>query len=38
MSTSAVKATHALATDVHFEADKMNVQLSDGRVISVPLE
>ena len=38
MSTSAVKATHALATDVHFEADKMNLQLSDGRVISVPLE
>ena len=33
-----MKGRSLLATDVHFEADKMNVQLSDGRVISVPLE
>jgi hypothetical protein len=38
MSTSAVRTINVLAIDVHFEADKMNVQLSDGRVISVPLE
>jgi len=33
-----VKALPVLATDVSFQADKMNVQPSDGRVISVPLE
>jgi len=38
MSTSAARASKVLATDVHFEADNMSVQLSDGRVISVPLE
>jgi hypothetical protein len=38
MTTSAAGAITVLATDVRFQADKMNVQLSDGRVISVPLE
>jgi hypothetical protein len=38
MSTSAARASKALATEVHFEADNMSVQLADGRVISVPLE
>jgi hypothetical protein len=38
MNISAARAVTALATDIHFEADKMNVQLFDGRVISVPLE
>ena len=38
MSTSAVRAITVLAVGVHFEAEKMNVPLSDGRAISVPLE
>ncbi|OGO03611.1 MAG: hypothetical protein A2Y72_03930 [Chloroflexi bacterium RBG_13_53_26] len=38
MNISAARTVTVLATDVRFEADKMNVQLSDGRVISVPLE
>ena len=38
MSTSAARDSNALATDVHFEVDRMSVELSDGRVISVPLE
>lgn len=38
MSTSAARTSNILATDVHFEADKVSVELSDGRIISVPLE
>jgi len=38
MNTSAVRAITVLATGVHFDAERMNVQLSDGREISVPVE
>lgn len=38
MSTSKVRAITVLATDVHFDAERMTVQLSDGRDISVPVE
>ena len=38
MSTSKVRAISVLATDVHFDAERMTVQLSDGREISVPVE
>ncbi len=38
MSTSAVKAISVLATGVRFDAERMYVQLSDGREVAVPLE
>jgi hypothetical protein len=38
MNISAVGAVSVLATDVRFDAERMHVQLSDGREISVPLE
>jgi hypothetical protein len=38
MNTSAVRAISGLATGVRFDAERMHVQLSDGREISVPLE
>ena len=38
MDTSAVRAISVLATNIRFDAEKMHVQLSDGREISVPLE
>ena len=37
MNTS-VKAITVLATAVRFDAERMHVQLSDGREITVPLE
>ena len=38
MNTSAVEAINVLATDIRFDADRMHVQLSDGREIIVLLE
>jgi hypothetical protein len=38
MNTSAVKAIGVLATGVRFDTERMRVELSDGREISVPLE
>jgi len=38
VNTSAVEAINVLATDIRFDADRMHVQLSDGREIIVPLE
>lgn len=38
MSTSAVSSVTAFATDVWFDEERLHVQLSDGREISVPLE
>jgi len=38
MNTSAVKVINVLATDIQFDAERMHVQLSDGREIAVPLE
>ena len=38
MNTLAVEAINVLATDIRFDADRMHVQLSDGREIIVPLE
>ena len=38
MNTSAVRAVNVLATGIRFDADRLHVQLSDGREISVPLE
>ena len=38
MDTSSVRAISVLATNIRFDAEKMHVQLSDGREISVPLE
>ena len=38
MSTSAVKAISVLATGVRFDAERMYVQLSDGREVAIPLE
>lgn len=37
MSFSTVEASSAKATDVQVTADSLTVQLSDGRMISVPL-
>ena len=38
MNTSAVRSITVLATGVHFDAERMYVQLSDGREIAIPLE
>ncbi len=38
MNTSAVRAITVLATNIYFTIDRMHVQLSDGREISVPVE
>jgi hypothetical protein len=38
MNISAVRAVSVLATSIRFDAERMHVQLSDGREISVPLE
>ncbi len=38
MNTSTVRAVSVLATGVRFDAERLHVQLSDGREISVPLE
>ena len=38
MNTSAVKVINVLATGVQFDAERMHVELSDGREIAVPLE
>ncbi len=38
MNTSAVRAISVLATSIRFDAERMHVQLSDGREMSVPLE
>jgi hypothetical protein len=38
MDTSAVRAINVLATGIRFDAERMHVQLSDGREITVPLE
>ena len=38
MNTSAVSPITVLATSIHFDAERMHVQLSDGREILVPLE
>ena len=38
MNTSAVRAINVLATNIRFDAERMHVQLSDGREIAVPLE
>ena len=38
MNTSAVRPITVLATGVHFDAERMYVQLSDGREIAIPLE
>jgi len=38
MNTSAVRAVNVLATGIRFDAERLHVQLSDGREISVPLE
>jgi hypothetical protein len=38
MSTLAPSLATVFATGVRFDADKLQVQLSDGREISVPLE
>jgi hypothetical protein len=38
MSTSAARWTTALAVDVSFEGDMLQVRLSDGREVRVPLE
>jgi len=38
MNTSAVRAVNILATGIRFDAERLHVQLSDGREISVPLE
>jgi hypothetical protein len=38
MNTSAVKGISVLATGIRFDAERMHVQLSDGREISIPLE
>ena len=38
MNTSAIKAIDVLAISIRFDADRMHVQLSDGREIIVPLE
>jgi len=38
MSTSAVRPVTVLATDVRFDREMLQVLLSDGREIGVPLE
>jgi hypothetical protein len=38
MNTLVARQTPALATDVQFDMDRLRVQLSDGREITVPLE
>ncbi|MCD6567787.1 MAG: DUF2442 domain-containing protein [Dehalococcoidia bacterium] len=38
MDTSAVRVINVLATNVWFGADRMHVQLSDGREVAIPLE
>ncbi len=38
MDTSVVRPITVVATDIHFDAERMYVQLSDGREIAVPLE
>jgi len=38
MNTSTVRAVSVLATGIRFDAERLHVQLSDGREISVPLE
>ena len=38
MNTSAARPITVLATGVHFDAERMYVQLSDGREIAIPLE
>jgi len=38
MNTSTVRAVNVLATGIRFDAERLHVQLSDGREISVPLE
>jgi len=38
MNTSAVRAISVLATGIRFDAERLHVQLSDGREISAPLE
>lgn len=38
MSTSAVRWTTALAVDATFDGDMLQVRLSDGREVRVPLE
>jgi len=38
MNTSAIRIINVLATSIRFDAERMHVQLSDGREICVPLE
>ncbi len=38
MNTSTVRAVNIMATGIRFDAERLHVQLSDGREISVPLE
>ena len=38
MNTSAIRAVSVLATGIRFDTERLHVQLSDGREISVPLE
>jgi len=38
MDTSAVREVSVLATGVRLDAERLHVQLSDGREISAPLE
>ena len=38
MNISVIKAIDVLAVDIRFDADRIHVQLSDGREIIVPLE
>jgi len=38
VNTSVIRAIDVLAISIRFDADRMHVQLSDGREIIVPLE
>ena len=38
MNSLAVRVINVLATNIRFDADRMYVQLSDGREITIPLE
>ena len=38
MNTSVIRAIDVLAISIRFDADRMHVQLSDGREIIIPLE
>lgn len=38
MSTSAVKTSEPMATNVWFDSDMMHLRLLDGREISIPIE